>query len=81
MWFESKLIAVYLFESERPEPELPTTAPEPPMSWYDRMIARAFADEGAGRAVIMRDPGIRPKPPRRPSWDRENGGRWRAGDL
>ena len=29
---------------------------------------RALRDEVDGKAIIMRDPGIRPRPPRRPSW-------------
>ena len=34
------------------------------------MYERALRDEQAGKATIMRDPGVRPKPPRRPSWAR-----------
>lgn len=33
-----------------------------------QMFERALRDEVAGKAIIMRDPGIRPRPPRKPSW-------------
>ena len=32
------------------------------------MYERALRDEVDGKAIVMRDPGIRPRPPRRPSW-------------
>ena len=34
-----------------------------------QMFERALRDEAAGKVIIMRDPGIRPRPPRKPSWD------------
>ena len=32
------------------------------------MFERALRDEQAGKAIVMRDPGVRPRPPKRPSW-------------
>jgi hypothetical protein len=32
------------------------------------MIERVLRDEADGKSTVMRDPMIRPKPPRRPSW-------------
>jgi hypothetical protein len=34
------------------------------------LYERALRDEQAGRCIVMRDPKIRPKPPRKPSWER-----------
>jgi hypothetical protein len=34
-----------------------------------QMFERALRDEAAGKVIIMRDPGIRPRPPRKPSSD------------
>ena len=34
------------------------------------MFEKILRDERDGRAIVMRDPGIRPRPPRKPSWDR-----------
>jgi hypothetical protein len=36
------------------------------------MYERALRDEAAGTSIVMRDPGVRPHLPRRPSW----AGRW-----
>ena len=32
------------------------------------MFERALRDEQDGKSIVMRDPGIRPRPPKRPSW-------------
>ena len=32
------------------------------------MFERALRDEQAGKAIVMRNPGVRPRPPKRPSW-------------
>jgi hypothetical protein len=32
------------------------------------MFEKALRDEQAGKAIVMRDPGVRPRPPKRPSW-------------
>ena len=32
------------------------------------MFERALRDEQDGKSIVMRDPGVRPRPPRRPSW-------------
>jgi hypothetical protein len=37
---------------------------------HAHMYERVLRDEAAGRSTIMRDPKIKPKPPRRPSWAR-----------
>jgi hypothetical protein len=35
-----------------------------------RWIEKALRDEQAGKCVVMRNPGIKPRPPRKPSWER-----------
>ena len=37
---------------------------------FAAMYERALRDEAAGKSVVMRDPGVRPRPPRRTSWAR-----------
>jgi hypothetical protein len=32
-------------------------------------LERLLRDEADGKCVVMRDPKIRPKPPRKPSWE------------
>jgi hypothetical protein len=32
------------------------------------MYASALQDEADGKSIVMRDPGIRPRPPKKPSW-------------
>ena len=34
------------------------------------MFEKALRSEADGRSVVMRNPGVKPKPPRRPSWSR-----------
>jgi len=52
--------------------KIPTPAE---MEWlrthnYDAWLrARAFEAEREGRSIIMRDPHIKPRPPRKPSWE------------
>jgi hypothetical protein len=43
--------------------------PEPPLDHLEEMRRRALEDEKAGRGTVMRNPGIKPKPPRKPSWE------------
>jgi len=34
-----------------------------------RWVEKALRDEADGKATIMRDPKIRPRPPKKPSWE------------
>jgi hypothetical protein len=50
-------------------PAAPKTEPEPVHETYREMLLRrAREDEAAGKAWIMRDPGVKPRLPRKPSW-------------
>lgn len=35
---------------------------------FAQRLERILRDEADGKCVVMRDPKIRPRPPRRPSW-------------
>jgi len=47
---------------EEPEP-----VPEPKPYSIEWFRQRVLAEEAAGKAFVMRDPKIKPKPPKRPS--------------
>ena len=32
------------------------------------MFEKALRDEAAGKSIVMRDPGVRPRLPKKPSW-------------
>ena len=34
------------------------------------IFERALRDEQDGKSIVMRNPHIKPKPPRKPSWER-----------
>ena len=70
MWTKAELMQL-IFDRERKvdEPSSPLQ-PEPENeSHYDKMCRRALEAEARGEAVVMRDPKIRPKLPRKPSWE------------
>ena len=37
---------------------------------HAEMFERALRDEQDGKSIVMRNPQIKPRPPRRPSWER-----------
>jgi hypothetical protein len=47
--------------------DVPSPQPEP-LTWQEHMRQRALQDERDGKCVVMRDPKIRPRLPRKPSW-------------
>jgi hypothetical protein len=43
--------------------------PEQPLSWFETMRRRALKDEADGKCIVMRNPQIRPRVPRKPRWE------------
>ena len=64
MWTKNELIEL-LHDRDRKVDATPE-----PIGYLEVMRQRALADERAGRCIVMRDPKIRPRPPRKPSWER-----------
>ena len=67
MWTKAELIQ-FIINRER---KVDAPAPQPePLPYLEQLRQRALQDERDGKCVVMRNPGVKPKPPRRPSWAR-----------